>query len=351
MSSNLQKYKAEEIAKINAKFNSDMAQLRNNYNANISLIQRSKLDYYGKKRALNNLLIQFNRNVTNLRNQRAANIKRINAIQTLPQIVVPIPVTTPIRQPNKSALLVGINYINTPYELSGCINDVTTIKNLLEQQYNYTNTTLLTDHTNKKPIKRNILDEFTTLVKNSLSGDHLFFQYSGHGSYTYDKSGDEKDGQDETIVALDIQEITDDEIRKIIMDNIKPGVSLFALFDSCFSGTVMDLKYNYLDSDNYNNLTINNNMSDTSGKVLMISGCMDSQTSADATFTENNKIVYQGAMTWAFLNSLKQNTSNNLTLKVLVENMRTLLKESSFSQIPQLSSGTAIDINTETFSI
>ena len=34
----------------------------------------------------------------------------------------------------KAALLIGINYINTSYELSGCITDVNNIETLLKNK-------------------------------------------------------------------------------------------------------------------------------------------------------------------------------------------------------------------------
>lgn len=347
MSSELQQYKNQEIAKINAEHNTRVAQLRRDYKQNIVRIQQSKTDYYGKSRALNNLRIQFSRNITNLNKRRASRIRAINAIKVVPQIQIQS--QTP-NTSNKYALLIGINYINTTYELYGCINDAMNIKNLLEQNYNYKNIVLLTDNTNKKPFKKNIIDEFTNLLTNANDGDELFFLYSGHGSYTMDRNGDEIDGQDETIIPLDNQAITDDELRQLILSNLKTGVKLFAMFDSCHSGTMLDLRYNYFDSDNFDKLTINNNINETSGIVNMISGCMDTQTSSDAQFIESNKIKFQGAMTWAFLNTLKQQ-STNITLKYLIQNMRTMLKENGFSQIPQLSCGKAIDINTTIFDI
>jgi metacaspase-1 len=345
--SELQQYKKQEIAKINAEYNRQLSQLRRNYNQNVVRIQKSRLDYNRKRRTLNNLRIQFNRNITNLNKRRTSRIRSINTIKVLPQTQ---PQTSTTTTSNKYALLIGINYTNTPHELYGCINDVMNIRTLLEQTYNYKNIVLLTDNTDKKPFKINILDEFTNLLRNANAGDELFFSYSGHGSYTMDRDGDEIDGQDETIVPLDNQHITDDELRQLIISNLKPDVKLFAMFDSCHSGTMLDLRYNYFDSDNFNKLTINNNINETSGMVTMISGCMDNQTSTDALFVEGNKRQYQGAMTWAFLNTLKQQPSN-ITLKSLLEQMRNILKQSNFSQIPQLSCGKSIDINTAKFAI
>jgi len=159
---------------------------------------------------------------------------------------------------------------------------------------------------------------------------------------------DELDGQDEIIVPLDFSNIQsciiDDELNKIITSNLKPGVKLFMLFDSCHSGTIVDLKYNYLDSDNFNNTTINPNVSETKSQVIVISGCKDSQTSADAIVKFNNQVINSGAMTFSFLQTITD-LGTNISLKTLLVNMRKILSQNGYSQIPQLSSGTSIDIN------
>ena len=174
----------------------------------------------------------------------------------------------------------------------------------------------------------------------------MFF-YSGHGSYTLDRNNDEQDGYDELIIPCDFKGIIDDELKSIIQTNLKENVTLVGLFDSCFSGTVLDLKYQYLDSLNYDKYTENSKQLETKGNVLMISGCTDNQTSADAFF--NGKP--NGALTWSFLETLNQNKNKSTKCKWrdLVKTMRDLLKKSKFSQIPQLSSGQFTDIDSEIF--
>jgi hypothetical protein len=49
-----------------------------------------------------------------------------------------------------------------------------------------------------------------------------------------DENGDEFTGTDQCIVPIDLNIIVDDEIKSIIQDNLKEGVTLFALFDSCY---------------------------------------------------------------------------------------------------------------------
>jgi hypothetical protein len=240
----------------------------------------------------------------------------------------------------KSALLIGCNYIGTQYQLSGCLTDVMNIQTKIKSQYGFQEIKIMTDETSLKPTKINIINEITSLLSNSTAGDTLFFAFSGHGTTQKDTNGDEKDGVDEMFVPLDFNYISDDEIKTLFDKELKTGVSLFCLFDCCHSGTILDLKYQYLDSTNYDMATHNTKDTETKGQVFLLSGCMDNQTSADAYIS--NK--YQGAMTWAFLDTLNKNATP--TWKDLVTTMRNTLKTTQYNQVPQLSSGNAIDINT-----
>jgi hypothetical protein len=136
---------------------------------------------------------------------------------------------------------------------------------------------------------------------------------------------------------LDMQSILDDELKKIIQANLKWGVTLFAMFDSCHSGTVLDLKYQYMENTTGNVLNQNDKLSETDGNVFMISGCSDSQTSADA-YIQNQ---FRGAMTWSFLESAQP----NISWRTLLQNMRNALNKKGFEQVPQISSGKLINLD------
>lgn len=338
MDPELEAYKKNAIAELTKVYNAQVILLTNDLNNYIKHINKLRISLSLKRYYINNYKNNYNITVNKLKTKLAADIKAINLLTEIPGK----------KTATKKALLVGINYKGTSSELYGCINDTNNIKALLEEKYAFKNYVFLTDDTNKKPTKQNIIDELTNLLVNAVNGDTLFFLFSGHGSYTTDFNNDEKDGQDELICPIDATSIQscilDDELNKIIQTNIKPGVRLFALFDCCFSGTVLDLKYNYLDSDNLNYLTINQNVSETEGQVIMISGCKDSQTSADAYVNYNGKNTNSGAMTFSFLNTINQ-LGTNISLKTLIESMRSLLKDNGYEQIPQLSTGKAIDIN------
>jgi hypothetical protein len=332
MSTDLDIYKQNRINQNNLIFNRTVSQLYSTLLTQIQKVNKSPYNLRTKQILLNSLINQYNNNINNLKTNLNKSIASIrNFLPKMPTI-----------SRSKKALLIGINYVGTSNELYGCINDALALKDMIGNK-GFTNISLLTDLTPKKPTRSNILEEFKNLLMNCQDGDFLFFSYSGHGSYTFDRNNDELDGRDELIVSSDFKGILDDEFKSLIQTYLKSNVTLFALFDSCFSGSVLDLKYQYLDSLNYDNYTENPKTLDTFGNVIMISGCTDNQTSADAFFGKKAN----GAMTWSLLESLKENPS--CSWRELVKNMRGLLQTSQFEQIPQLSAGTFVDIDKQIF--
>lgn len=231
----------------------------------------------------------------------------------------------------KFALLVGINYHGTSSALNGCINDVEVMhKYLIDKRgYKAENIVILTDDTHKKPTGMNIMHALGTLIVKAHvdKAEELWLHYSGHGSYTRDHDGDELDGYDETIVPIDYAKngmITDDQLHDYVK-NLPNSCGMIAIFDCCHSGTILDLKWRYEgDEKNY----IENHKCKVSGNanVLMISGCQDSQTSADAYIQGN----WAGAMTTSFLKSI----DNIETCEDLLMAMRKYLKENRYTQHP-----------------
>jgi len=334
MSGELVLFRKNRINRLYQKYTVSVKHVYTNAVNQINNIQRSNINSRNKKIQINKLVNRYYADVNRLKHIFRQN--KLDIENYIPPKV--------IISGNKKALLVGINYIGTSNELYGCINDVNSVKERITQNgFTDTDINTLTDLTDNKPTKQNILSEFKNLLVNSKEGDLLFFSYSGHGSYTLDRNGDETDGYDELLVSSDLQGITDDELKLVIQTHLKKNVTLFAMIDSCFSGSVLDLKYQYLDSLNYDNYTENDKQLDTVGNVFMISGCTDEQTSADAFI--NNK--YSGAMTWSLLESLKE--TPNCKWRELIKSMRDKLKQSEYEQVPQFSSGTFVNIDDEVF--
>ena len=240
----------------------------------------------------------------------------------------------------KRALLIGINYTGTSHELNGCINDVINIKRLLTHHFDYKdeNIILLTDDTDIKPTRKNILDLMKFLIEQTKSDDTLFVHYSGHGYYTRNYGSEyESDNRDEFICPIDDSGILDDELNEILVKNLPAGAKLRAIFDCCHSGTILDLpcKINI-----YNKFTKESNVKKRYSDIIMLSGCRDSQTSADAYITDK----YRGALTWGFIYVIQEYISKNnnkldtqLDWRDLITIIRYELKKNDFTQIPQLS--------------
>lgn len=171
----------------------------------------------------------------------------------------------------RKALLIGICYSHPERffkdgrsaKLDGSHRDVQNVKKLLIDRFQYTEQDIvlyMDDGVHVEPTRANIINGIKQLVADAQPGDHLFFHFSGHGSQVDDETdGDEIDGKDETIWPLDFVEdaeetyIIDDELRLIMVDRKDPpgmsplpaGCQLTALFDSCHSGTVLDLPIEY----------------------------------------------------------------------------------------------------------
>ncbi|KAK6852445.1 metacaspase [Apiospora arundinis] len=289
----------------------------------------------------------------------------------------------------RKALLIGINYFGQEGELRGCVNDANNVSNFLMERYNYKreDMIMLTDDTSDprlQPTKANILRGMQWLVEGARADDALFLHYSGHGGQTEDLDGDEDDGYDEVIYPLDYKtagHIVDDEIHHIVVRPLLPGVRLTAIFDSCHSGTVMDLPYVYstkgvlkepnlaaeagqgllsavsayasgdmagvaksvfsfaktaFKGDDAYKKTVETKTSPAD--VIMWSGSKDDQTSADANIAQKAT----GAMSWAFISAIKANPQQSYVQ--LLNSVRDLL-ETKYSQKPQLSCSHPLDTN------
>ncbi|KAJ4421498.1 Ca(2+)-dependent cysteine protease [Neurospora sp. IMI 360204] len=279
------------------------------------------------------------------------------------------------------ALLIGINYFGQRGQLRGCINDVRNMSSYLVEHFGYKreDMVILTDDQQNpmsQPTKQNILRAMHWLVKDARPNDSLFFHYSGHGGQTKDLDGDEEDGYDEVIYPVDFRQvghITDDEMHRIMVTPLQGGVRLTAIFDSCHSGTALDLPYiystqgilkepnlakeagqgllgaisSYSQGDLYG--VANNIMGifkkatgggdaharalatkTSPADVVMFSGSKDDQTSADATIASQAT----GAMSWAFINALKKNPQQSYVQ--LLNSIRDEL-QTRYTQKPQLS--------------
>jgi hypothetical protein len=240
---------------------------------------------------------------------------------------------------SKKALLIGINYNESPSaQLNGCVNDVVNMRNMLIDAYGYesANITVLRDDTLNKPTAANIMKHLTSIISQSSSLKEIWIHYSGHGSQLDDFNGDEADRLDEIIIPSDYMTagvITDDMIFSVIKQTKCPTM---IIFDSCSSGTICDLMWNFnAISPTQVSAVKTSNTAITNQNVFCLSGCRDEQTSADIYNASSSQSC--GALTTAFIESLRSN-KHNVDIKTLYLDVVKYLKQMGMDQIPQLSS-------------
>lgn len=273
------------------------------------------------------------------------NQRMTEAFSYIPRYTQP----SPPPRGRKRALLIGINYTGQRYELRGCNNDIRNILPCLINRWGYDFTDivqLIDDGCGPPPTKDNILLEMRRLAFYARAGDSMFFYFSGHGGQIRDLDGDEVDGYDEFICPVDYQQsgvINDDEIHEIMVKPLAAGSRLTALFDSCHSGTVLDLPYLY-DSGQcefVDGVTPGARVKKASqAQVVCFSGCGDSEESESVTMPGQ---PIGGLMTFAFVHVFS--CTQTLTFQSRFEQIRAFVRATlpDAKQQPQFSCSNPLD--------
>jgi hypothetical protein len=159
----------------------------------------------------------------------------------------------------KYAILCGIDYNNTLHSSSHIANMI----NFLVQKCDYysNNITIVSDCrdlTKTQPTKIHIMNSMYFTINKCNPGDTLFFYYSGHSSLERVRG----DVFDNIIVSSDQVCIQNDELYKILIQNLPNNITLYAFFDCCQSDKMFDLPYHIESKVIYNpqkiQRTINN---------------------------------------------------------------------------------------------
>ena len=279
----------------------------------------------------------------------------------------------------KLYLGVGINkYPDCP--LRGCVNDVQSLFSALINKFGFKqgdNMRMLVD---ERATKAGILDRLNWLVSQAEHGDLCVFQYSGHGSQVPSRSDSgEVDGLDEIICPVDLNwdngYITDNQLGEIMDSIANKGATPIFIFDSCHSGTITrdlvhwikenvsatpiffednnlppDLKIKYGAKitiawkdkfiappiDIQARMKPGLNTPDRTPLGIVVSGCKDDQTSADAYFGG----IYNGAMTKSLIKIL--NDIPDLSWNELGRLLPDYVKRAGFEQIPSIAGPEAL---------
>ena len=252
------------------------------------------------------------------------------------------------------AILFGLNYLETSYELPGCINDVNLMKNCLTKflKVPKKNISIYHDNTTIKPSCENIINILKTNIKevnNNPKIKTLWVHYSGHGSYLKDDNGDEnqhndthvRGAVDEVLCPLSGPFIRDDTLNEIFSE-LNKEKKLICVFDCCHSGTALDLPYSY--DYKKNKWSHESKSNKIKCDAILLSGAKDSQEAADAPGL-STQYTYSGAFTSALLKSCEQAFS--ISLDKILDIAYKFLKDKGFWQIPQITSTRKITTKTE----
>lgn len=206
------------------------------------------------------------------------------------------------------ALTIGLNAVDPKHyagwsgELVACEFDAFDMAAIAKSN-NFQVKTLLT----KDATRANAINEISNAANTLKAGDIFMLSYSGHGGQVPDLNGDELDDLDETMCLYDGQ-LIDDELNAQFA-KFAEGVRVLVFSDSCHSGTVTRVaflkaigaispqtRYRYMPVDVamrvyrknqtfYDKILKNKSLMDAEdavkASVLLISGCLDDQLSAD----------------------------------------------------------------------
>ncbi len=263
----------------------------------------------------------------------------------------------------KKAVLIGVNKYKIPgADLRGCVNDLKNLQSALTQYYGFAagDITMLADFA---ATKKSMEAAIRNLLRGARKGDVLLLHYSGHGSNVPDNDGDEADRRDEILCPTDLDwknPLRDDWLRKTF-DGMRSGVNLTVIMDCCHSGT-NTRAINPPDAPVIERYLPNpwDLMAAESGRKLkgrfmgtlsaagrakkrrsdivtvdipevLITGCRDTQTSADAYIGGS----YNGALTYNLVAALKE-AKGKITFRDLHARTMAKLKSGKFDQVPQL---------------
>jgi uncharacterized caspase-like protein len=126
-------------------------------------------------------------------------------------------------------------------DLTGAVNDVQDVRDLLVARYEFPSTNVIT-LIDQQATRGTILGAIQShLIDGVQQGDTVFFYFAGHGSQVLNSKSDEPDKLDESIVPADSRrgapDIHDKELRRYFNAILDRGAKLTVMIDACHSGS------------------------------------------------------------------------------------------------------------------
>ena len=253
---------------------------------------------------------------------------------------------TIISMKSKSALLIGILYKGTKYELKGCHNDVDNYNSFIKKR-GYNDITVLKDTSTLKsksnskfkvgqPTKDKIIEGFNHLLNQARNKGvrEFIIQFSGHGiKHTVRPISGTRtsNGYDTALIPSDFEKegVVTQSLISAYLYKFPEGCRVLLIFDCCHSGTMTNLPYMLIHSTRFEKL----NSLDFKANLLCIAGCTRDGKSVDV-YNLNRDKSWSGALSWAILESLK--IGEKITVTKILGNIRKLMIKYGYNQVPQI---------------
>ncbi len=228
---------------------------------------------------------------------------------------------------------------------------------------------------NEKATKQGMINALNKLADNAMSGDIVYFHFSGHGQQIQDDATDgyldEADGYDEALIPYDAKgrwDLVDyhgekhfrDDLLDEKLTNIRKKVgtkgSVVVVLDACHSGTatrsagIVRGVPEPLQSNNYqpkNTLEIGRtensfltNLHQDLGSLVVFSGSSPNQPNRETVDDEGKNV---GSLSYAFAKSIT-NLSANSNYKFLFDHIKAKVQANDPTQIPMFEGNGALAI-------
>eukprot|EP01004_Peranema_trichophorum_P005171 NODE_4041_length_1239_cov_457.265233_g3550_i0.p1 GENE.NODE_4041_length_1239_cov_457.265233_g3550_i0~~NODE_4041_length_1239_cov_457.265233_g3550_i0.p1 ORF type:complete len:354 (+),score=58.48 NODE_4041_length_1239_cov_457.265233_g3550_i0:85-1146(+) len=152
------------------------------------------------------------------------------------------PLELPLVTGTRKAVIISIN----PERFPKAINPIPLYQWLQSKGYPKSQIVIMTNTTNRKPTKENVLQAIDWLATGTRPGDSLFFGFLGRGvTGIRDRNHDESDGYDEGLQTIDGRIILDDLLHRDLVASLPVNSQLTAILDCYHSPSDLDLPYLY----------------------------------------------------------------------------------------------------------
>lgn len=237
------------------------------------------------------------------------------------------------------ALFVGVQYSLIPsIAIPSCEQDIATSKQKIQELYpDCINVRVVSESSEIKPTRKNILESIAWLVEDIKPGQHIFFHYSGHGGELIGKDGAYKSIFENCIYPCKgkkLQIILDEEIRKALIEKVPKGSKCFIVMDSYSGNATISLEHTWQTAEDHTLYYIQDlEMPSLEGKIIVLSSCQ----SEDAPMNPAAIYGQTGGVLSTILPQILDKNDDQLEMKEYMWSILRALQARGCSKIPILS--------------